>query len=146
MTLFKEISSILAQSVCILTHDHFGIERSCTISSYGSVSASMGIDFFSFSLTQDSFMAGIVRHNSNVRITLLSQQQSSVAKFYVKNRYNSEGFSMDRVGAGALGIVAGRVDRTILVGGSILYLAEVQEIKLLRDNSRPLVYRLRNYE
>jgi len=146
MTAFKEFSSRFAQSVCILTHDNLGIESSCTISSYGSVSASIDMDFFSFSLTQNSFMAGIVRQNSNVRITLLSHHQSNVAKFYVENRFNSDGFSMDRVTAECIGVVTGRIDRTIPVGGSILCIAEVKEIMLKRENSRPLVYRLRNYE
>ena len=53
---------------------------------------------------------------------------------------------MDRVTAECIGVVTGRIDRTIPVGGSILCIAEVKEIMLKRENSRPLVYRLRNYE
>ena len=146
MTTFKEFSSRFAQSVCILTHDNLGIEKSCTISSYNSVSASIEMNFFSFSLTQNSFMAGIMRQNSNVRISLLSHHQLSVAEFYVENRFDSERFSMDRVAAESIGVVTGRIARIIPVGASVLCLAEAQDIKLTRENTRPLVYRLRNYE
>ena len=146
MTAFKEFSARFAQSVCILTHDDLGTERSCTISSYSSVSASIEVNIFSFSLTRNSLMADIVRDNSTVRITLLSHRQLNVAKFYVKNRFDSKQFSIDRVVAESIGVVTGRIARSVPIGNSILFLAEVQDISLTPSDSRPLVYRLKQYE
>lgn len=91
-------------------------------------------------------MAEIVRDNSAVRITLLSQHQLNVAKFYTRNRFDSKQFSIDRVAAESIGVVTGKIAKSIPVGSSILYLTEVQDISLPPINFRPLVYRLKNYE
>ena len=146
MKAFKEFSARFAQSVCILTHDNLGDKRSCTISSYSSVSASIDVNTFSFSLAQNSFMADIVREKSEVKITLLSHNQTNVARYYATNRFDAERINIDRVVAEAIGVVTGIIVRCIPVGGSILFLAEVQNIALTPVDSRPLVYRLRNYE
>lgn len=145
MTDFKEFSARFAQSVCILTFDNFGEEKSCTISSFSSVSASTNLSIFSFSLTQNSFMAGIMRENYEVTVTLLSQSQSRVADYYVKNRFDSGEFSMGRVVDESIGVLTGKIFKSMLVGSSILYLAEVQEVKFVEIDSKPLVYRLRSY-
>jgi flavin reductase (DIM6/NTAB) family NADH-FMN oxidoreductase RutF len=146
MTTFKDFSARFAQNVCILTHAELGIERSCTISSYSSVSASASVNYFSFSLAQNSFMAGIVGENSKVKVTLLSHGQRKVAEFYVRNRFDSEQFNINRVCAESNGFVTGRVTGHLIVGGSILYLAQVQEVALNPEISMPLIYRLRNYD
>ena len=142
---FKEFYARFSQSVCILTFDNLGEEKSCTISSFSSVSASTELSIFSFSLTQNSFMAGIVRDNYEVKVTLLSHGQSSVADYYVKNRFASGEFSMDRVANESIGAVRGKIFKSILVGSSILYLTEVQEITFADVDAKPLVYRLRSY-
>jgi flavin reductase (DIM6/NTAB) family NADH-FMN oxidoreductase RutF len=146
MTAFKEFSARFAQSVCVLTHDNFGVKRSCTISSYSSVSASTDADIFSFSLAQNSFMAGIMQESSTVQITLLSHHQSSVARYYAGNRIDSDYFNIDDVVAESIAVVTGTITRSIPVGSSMLYLTEVENIVLVSVDSRPLVYRLRNFE
>jgi flavin reductase (DIM6/NTAB) family NADH-FMN oxidoreductase RutF len=146
MTVFKDFSARFAQSVCLLTFDDLGVKKSCTISSYSSVSASLEVDTFSFSLAQNSFMAGILQENSKVQITLLRHHQSNVARYYAGNRFDSSQFNIDRVVAESIGVITGRVARAIPVVGSVLYLSEVENIVLVSLDSRPLVYRLRNYE
>lgn len=145
MTEFKEFLARFAQNVCILTLDNLGDKRSCTISSFNSVSASIEQSIFAFALTQDSLMASIVRENSRVTVTLLSDCQSNVASYYVKNRFDSGRFAMNRVAIKSIGVVTGRISKAIPVGSSTLYLAEVQGVKLTQVDSRPLIYRLRNY-
>jgi len=145
MTEFKEFSARFSQSVCVLTFGSLGEEKSCTISSFSSVSASVDLNIFSFSLTQNSFMAGIVRENHEVKVTLLSHHQSSVADYYVKNRFDSGEFSIDRVINESIGVVKGKIINSMLVGSSILYLAEVQGITFSDSDAKPLVYRLRSY-
>ena len=146
MTDFKEFYARFSQSVCILTFDNFGEEKSCTISSFSSVSASADQSIFSFSLTQNSFMAGIVRENCEVKVTLLSHGQSKVADYYVKNRFDSDVFTMNRVVGESIGVVTGKIFKSMPVGSSILYLTEVQEIIFAEMDAKPLVYRLRSYE
>jgi flavin reductase (DIM6/NTAB) family NADH-FMN oxidoreductase RutF len=146
MTAFKEFSARFAQSVCLLTHDNFGVKKSCTISSYSSVSASTDADIFSFSLAQNSFMAGIMQEGSKVQITLLGQHQSNVARYYAGNRFDSNYFNIDDVVAESIAAVTGKISRSIPVGSSMLYLSEVENILMVSVDSRPLVYRLRNFE
>ena len=146
MTAFKEFSARFAQTVCLLTHDILGAQRSCTISSYSSVSTSTDVDVFSFSLAQDIFMAGMMQESSKVQITLLGRHQSNVAKYYARNRFDSDRFEINRVVAESIGVVKGSITKSIPVGSSVLYLAEVENIELFSLDSRPLVYLLRNYE
>jgi len=146
MTAFKEFSARFAQSVCILTHDNLGVKSSCTISSYSSVSTSLDADICLFSLTQNSFMAGIVRESSKIQIALLNHYQSDVATYYARNRFDSERFNIDRVVAESVGVITGLIAESISVGGSVVYIAEIQNIELSPLDFRPLVYRLRNYE
>lgn len=143
---FKEFSARFAQSVCILTCENLGVKSSCTISSYSSVSASANLNIFAFSLTKNSFMESVLQRDSEVRLTLLSENQTSVAKYYTANRFNSGQFSIVRIAAAAIGTITGSITRSIPVGNSILYLAKVQNLVLTQLDVRPLVYRLRNYE
>jgi hypothetical protein len=90
-------------------------------------------------------MAGIVRENYDVKVTLLRHDQSNVADFYVKNRIDSDVFSVKRVINESIGVVTGKVFKSVPIGSSVLYLAEVQDITLVHPDSKPLVYRLRKY-
>lgn len=146
MTTFKDFSANFAQSVCLLTVEAPDEEKTCTISSYNSVSASREADLFSFSLATGSYMAGVINESSNVRVSLLSSSQSSAADHFVKNRTSSDEICLDEVVLASIGFVKGAVTSSISVGASTLYVVTVRQIEILNPNKWPLVYRLRSYQ
>ena len=146
MTEFKDFSARFAQSVCLMTLQASDGEKTCTISSYNSISSSLEADLFSFSLASSSYMAGIVQISSRVRVSLLSSNQSSAANHFVKNRISNDEYDLHEIVSASIGFAEGEVTSSIPVGASILYIVTVRKIEILNSDFKPLVYRLGQYE
>lgn len=146
MSAFKDFSAHFAQSVCLLTSQDAGGEKTCTISSYNSVSSSLDEDLFSFSLSSNSYMAGVIEDTSHVRVCLLGSNQSTAANYFVKNRTANAEFDLSNIVSTSIGFVQGEVISNIHVGASTLYIVAVHKIEILNANLTPLVYRLRQYQ
>ena len=146
MSVFKDFSAHFAQSVCLLTSKDGSGEKTCTISSYNSVSSSLDSDLFSFSLSSNSYMAGVVKETSHVRVCLLGSNQSNAANFFVKNRVSNAEFELSKIVSTSIGFAEGEVTSRINVGASTLYIVAVHNIEIMNANLTPLVYRLRQYQ
>ena len=142
---FKDYSAMHAQSVCLLTSNYISNPNTCTISSFSPISSDIAQDFFSFSLSNSGFMSTTIDLGVLVRISLLRDTQSEVAKYFVAQRKENVIYNLNEIWQYLIGYINSEVISYSRIGTSILYIAKNLDIVINSKNEIPLIYRLRKY-
>ena len=146
MEIYKSFASDFVQTVCLLSFQNYGSFKSCIISSFSSVSATIDNCYFAFSLTKGSFMGESLVVDDSFRIAILEQGQEEIAIHFVLNRDDTADFNVKSVWQGCIAYLDGTVFQKLDVGNSFLYVCKVKTIEKNKTMARPLTYFRKKYE